>query len=74
MLQVCHYHNITFPYLYLSYLFQLNYRLFLRVKLNSNNFCFKDPVPQILTSSVVAGFSVHYVINPIVENVLRILL
>ena len=74
MLQVCYYHDITFPSLYLSYLFQLNYRLFLKVKLNSYNFCFKDPVPQILTSLVVTGFSVHYAISPIAENVFRILL
>ena len=74
MLQVYQYHNMIFPYLYLSYLFKLNYRLFSKVKLNSNSFCFKDSVPQILTSRVVTTFSVHYAINPIAENVLGILL
>ena len=39
-----------------------------------NNFCFKDPVPQILTSCVVTTFSLSYGINPIGKNVLGILL
>ena len=39
-----------------------------------NNFCFKVPVPQILTSCVVTSFIVHYAINPIAKNVLGILL
>ena len=39
-----------------------------------NNFCFKDPVSQILTSCVVTSFSVYYAINPISKNVLGILL
>ena len=74
MFQVYQYHNITFPSLYISHFFQLNYRLFSKVKLNSNKFYLRDLVSQILTSHVVTSFSVHYVINPIAENVLRILL
>ena len=56
MLQIYQYDNITFPYLHLSYLFQLNYRLFSKVTLNSNNVCFKDPVPQILTSHITCSY------------------
>ena len=74
MLQVYQYHSITFPQIYLSYLFQLNYRLFSKVKLNSNNFYLKDPFPKVLTSRVVTSFIVYYAINSIAENVLGILL
>ena len=34
-----------------------------------NNFCFKDPVPQILTSGAVFKFQVVYAMNSITENV-----
>ena len=39
-----------------AYLTVVNYRLFSKVKINSGNFCFKDLVPQILTSGVVYKF------------------
>ena len=49
-------------------------QVILKSPIKLNKFCLKDPVPQILTSHVVISFSVHYVINPIAENVLGILL
>ena len=57
-----------------EYLTFVNYRLLSKVKINCNYFCFKDPGPQILTSSVVSSFGVEYAMNPITENVLDLLL
>ena len=34
-----------------------------------NSSCFKDPVPQIITSGVVFKFDVDYAMNPITECV-----
>ena len=39
-----------------------------------SNFSFKDPVPQILASGLIYKFQCDYVINPITEIVLDILL
>ena len=39
-----------------GYLSAVNYRLLLKVKINSNNVRFKDLVPQIITSGVVYKF------------------
>ena len=59
-----------------GYLTAVNYRLFIKSQNKlCNNFRFKDPVSQILTSGVVYKFQcVDYALNPIMENVFDIFL
>ena len=58
-----------------GYLTAVNYRLSLKVKINSViDFALKSLFPKFLHQVWFVGFSVDYEMNPITENVLYILL